>query len=469
MRSITVKLVAAFLAVSLVGTVLMAGVMGRMTTSEFGSYVVSQEQAQVAHLLADYYTQQGSWQGVEALLAGVAPGNQFGRGAGRGLGQGAGGQGRGQGHNRMALADSSGTIVVAGAGFQAGEQVDVRTLQRGSPVMVDDTVVGVVIQRRGAPVVTAAGNAFLARMNSALALTAIGATLAALLLGALLSSTLTRPIRELTAASYAVAQGELGRTVAVHSRDELGTLAAAFNQMSTDLAQVQARRQQLTADIAHELRTPISIIQGHAEALRDGVLPASDETFTLIHDEALRLKRMVEELRTLSSAESGELPLLKRPLHVASWLQALAEAQQPAAARRGVRIEARVLDDGAISVDPDRLAQVVNNLIDNAVRHSAEGSSVVVGAQRREGSLALFVQDSGPGIATQDLPHLFERFYRGDKSRRRHEGGSGLGLAIAHAIVVMHGGTIRAAHAPDGGALFTVTLPLVADAEAADG
>lgn len=472
MRSLTIKLVAAFLAVSLVGTLLLALVTGRMTASEFGSYVVSQEQGELARLLGDYYRQRGSWEGAEALLEG----GQFGMGPG-GMGQGPGGQGaggagRGQGRNRAAVADSSGAVVVAGIGYQVGEQIPESTLQGGAPIVVEGEVVGTVVQLRGAPVVTAAGSAFLERVNTLLIVTAIGATLVALLLGVLLARTVTRPIRELTAAAYAVAHGELGRSVQVHSSDELGALATAFNQMSADLAQAQERRQQMTADIAHDLRTPVSIIQGHAEALQDGVLPPSDENFRLIHEEALRLNRMVEDLRTLSRAEAGELPLLKRAVAVGPWLQGLVEAQRPRATQRKITLETKIEAEGTVTMDADRMAQVVNNLIDNALRHTPEGGKVVVGTRQvtapgqapphalpRQGeTMALFVQDTGSGIAPEDLPHLFERFYRGDKSRRRHEGGSGLGLAIARSIVAMHGGRIWAESVPGNGAVFVVAL-----------
>lgn len=455
MRSLAIKLIIAFLAVSLVGTMLLALVVRRMTATEFGSYVVAQEEEELARQLADYYGQQGSWDGVAPLLQGGQPG--MGLGAGMGPGPG-GGQGRGSGRNRVTLADASGTVVVGGMGYEAGEQVAAGVIESGAPVIVDGQQVGTVIHMRGAPVLTAAGTAFLERINLMLVIAAAGATAAALLLGALLARTLTRPLHELTAATHAVAHGELGRTVHVRSRDELGELASAFNQMSADLAQAQERRRQMTADIAHDLRTPVSIIQGHAEALRDGVLPANEDTFALIHDEALRLNRMVEDLRMLSRAEAGELTLMKRPAQIGPWLQNVVEAHRPRAMQRDVRLEAQWEAGGAVIMDADRMAQVMNNLLENALRHTPAGGTVTVGTRREGPTIEIYVQDSGPGIAPQDLPHLFERFYRGDKSRQRHEGRSGLGLAIARSIVEVHGGRIWAESEPGEGATFTIAL-----------
>lgn len=456
MRSLTVKLVIAFLAVSLVGTILLAVFIGRTTASEFGSFIQAQEQEALARTLSDYYRRQGSWDGVSEILQSGQMGGQFGQGPPAG----AGGPGRGQGRNRIALVDASGQVVVPGMGYQSGAFVPASVLESGTAIEVDGVRVGTVMQMRGAPVVTAAGTAFLERINTLLIVAAVGATILALFLGVLLARTLTRPLRELTAATQAVARGDLGHTVRVPSQDELGNLAAAFNQMSQDLAQAQERRRQMTADIAHDLRTPISIIQGHAEALQDGVLPATEETFSLIHDEALRLNRMVEDLRTLSRAEAGELALLRRPVQVAPWLKNLVEAQKPRASQRHISLHSAIDGDGLVSVDPDRMAQALNNLVDNALRHTPEKGTVTVGARRAGPTMHLFIQDSGPGIDPQDLPHIFERFYRGDKSRKRHEGGSGLGLAIARSIVEMHGGRIWAENAADTGAVFTVALPV---------
>jgi signal transduction histidine kinase len=392
-----------------------------------------------------------------------------GRGAGRGQGMGAGpGSGAGRG---VALANAGGEVIVPGIGFPVGTELAATTLAEGLPVEVNGERVGTLLGRDTPVASDPAAERFLERVNVALVVAALGATVAALLLGVLLARTLTRPLRDLTTATQAVAGGELGRQVDVPSQDELGELAGAFNQMSRDLAYAQERRQQLTADIAHDLRTPISIIQGHAEALRDGVLPPETETFDLIYDEARRLHRLVEDLRTLSRAEAGELDLLPRPVPVRPLLEQTVAAHTPQAQSQEVTLALQVSPGlPPIAVDPDRIAQVLSNLVDNALRHTPPGGTVSITAQSPAAGeqlplptghwLLLTVRDSGPGIQPEDLPHIFERFYRGDKSRRRHAGGSGLGLAIARSLVEGHGGRIWVESEPGAGAAFHLLLPV---------
>jgi signal transduction histidine kinase len=298
---------------------------------------------------------------------------------------------------------------------------------------------------------------------------ALGAGGAALLLGGLLARALTRPLRELTTAAHEIAQGRLEQKVPVRSQDELGALAGAFNRMSADLARARDQRRQMTADIAHELRTPLSVILGHAEALRDGVLPPSPETLGLVHDEAQRLSRLVEDLRTLSLAEAGELALSRRPTRPSVIVESAAAAQAPRAQRQQIELRTEI-EAGLpeVEVDPDRMAQVMGNLLDNALRHTPAGGRVVCRVTRRPSPdarhptpVTFSVSDTGPGIAPEDLPHLFDRFYRADKARGRspEQRGSGLGLAIAKSIVEAHGGRLRAESEPGAGAQFFIEIP----------
>lgn len=457
MRSLTLKLVLAFLAVSLVGTLVLALLAGRTTASAFDTFVLTQEQEELVTRLEDYYQFNRSWEGVTRLSSG----------GGSGMGPGAGGgvrQGQGRGAPLLAgvaLAMPDGTVVAPGGGHRIGTQVPAAELDEGIPIEVEGQVVGILVGRPITDAPGAAATGFLQRVNRALVIAAAVATVAALLLAILLARTVTRPLRALTQATGAVARGQLGESVPVSSQDELGQLTAAFNRMSSDLAEAQARRQQLTSDIAHDLRTPISIIQGHAEALRDGVLPPTSETFDLIHDEASRLHRLVEDLRTLSQAEAGELTLVQRLVSPEQLLQQIAAARQPQAAAKEIGLSLDIAPHlPELLVDPDRMAQVLNNLVDNALRHTPAGGQVHLAAARQGQTVTIRIQDSGPGIAPEDLPHIFERFYRGDKSRRRHNGGSGLGLAIARSIIRRHGGEIEAESRPGEGATFIVSLPV---------
>jgi two-component system, OmpR family, sensor histidine kinase BaeS len=445
MKSLTFKLTLAFLAVSLTSILLVAILAGRRAANEFDALTVRQADWLLADRLAVYYELNNGWAGVgqSRLWIGIQ------------------GQGQMPGRPVRLLADADGRALVTAHTYRRGDQLPAAVLAQALPIEVNDRLVGYLAVFAPASMMhtrTAAENAFIQRINRTLILASLGATILSLLLAVVLAQALTRPLRELTQATRAVAQGDLTQTVTVRSQDELGELAAAFNQMSHDLAQMQNQRRQMTADIAHELRTPLSLILGYAEALRDGALPATPESHTIIHDEAVRLSRLVEDLRTLSLVEAGELPLTRRETAVAPLIEQVAAAHQPRAQQQGVRLQTDLAANlPAITADPDRLKQVIVNLLDNALRHTPAGGQVVVSARQVGPELAIAVQDSGPGIAPEDLPHIFDRFYRADKSRTR--GGSGLGLAIARSIAQAHGGRLTVASQPGQGAAFTLWLP----------
>jgi two-component system sensor histidine kinase BaeS len=450
MRTLGLRLVLAFLAVSLAGSVVVALFARLITADRFGQFMSAQGQETMVAQLADYYRARGSWDGVEALLRGgmMGPGGMMGNMMGGG----------------PVLADAQGRVIVAGGDYALGDALGPADLAAGVPITVDGRLAGTLLPGRGAvlmPMMSQSGQQFLAQVNQALVLAALGATALALILGIVFTRTFTQPLRELTAATRAVAAGEFGRQVPVRSRDEVGELAAAFNHMSFDLAYARDLRRQLTADIAHELRTPLSVILGHAEALQDGVLPPTPETFALLHDEASRLNRLVDDLRTLSLAETGQLALVRRPLAPGALLARAQALFAPRAQQQGVALELAVEPDlPEFAGDPDRLAQVLGNLTDNALRHTPAGGRVTLGARRAAHGLRLAVNDTGAGIAVEDLPHVFERFYRGDKARTREHGGSGLGLAIAKSLVEAHEGTLAVESTVGEGTTFTIDLPL---------
>jgi signal transduction histidine kinase len=366
-----------------------------------------------------------------------------------------------------ALADREGRVIVAGSGHGVGDRLSPNARAQSIPITVEGQMVGLlVLGRNVAGMMTAAGVDFLARVNRSLLLAALGAGTLALILGGALARTLTHPLREITAAARQVARGQLDQQVPVRSRDELGELAVAFNQMSADLARARDQRRQMTADIAHDLRTPLSVVLGHLEALRDGVLPPAPETLSLVHDEALRLNRLVEDLRTLSLAEAGELTLARRRIAPGMLIERAAAALLPRAQQRGIALHTHIETGLAeIDVDADRMAQVLGNLLDNALRHTPTGGCVTLtgGSGPTQGTILLSVRDSGPGITPEDLPRIFDRFYRADKARARSAAQdahrSGLGLAIARSIVEGHGGRIWAESPPGAGAQFFIQIP----------
>ena len=447
MRSITVKLLLAFLAISMLSVLLIVLSARWVTENEFRSYLFTQNRNSIITALADYYGKNGTWAGVEdaTLIPGQSPAPRFTAGSGR----------------FFSLVDTSGLVVLAGSGDQLGDLLPQSVIQNGNPINVNGKIVGTMVTRQPTIRVNPAETAFLDRVRQITTLSAIGVIAVGLLLAFLLSRTLTRPIRELTAATHAVSAGQLEHAVPIRSRDELGELAASFNRMNVELARSTGLRRQMTADIAHELRTPVSVILGHAEAVHDGVIPASLETFEIIRDEAERLDSLIEDLRTLSRADAGELPIEFQTVSPAKLLEKVQAIHKQRAGQKNIAISLQVESElPEISADPGRMVQVLSNLVDNALLYTPEGGRVNLSAQVVADNLEFRVQDSGPGIAENELERVFDRFYRSDPSRQRNEGGSGLGLAIAKSIVEKHNGHIWAESKPSEGTTIVVHLSI---------
>lgn len=449
MRSLGLKLTLAFLVVGVMGAILVALFVGQRTQREFGQFVMDRYQVDAVAELAAYYQRNGNWDGIDAIVV-----RDLSRRPGR----------WGPGWVPVTLIDANRKVVFGGWHYQVGEQVSRRDTGAGAPIEVDGETVGWLLfdslRPTGHPLPGSPEWAFLARVTRATVYGAWGATVIALLLGILLARTISRPVRELTAATQLVAQGQLGHQVPVRTRDELGELAASFNQMSADLAHSNHLRRQMTADIAHELRTPLSVILGYTEALSDAKLQGTPEAFHIMHDEAQHLGRLVEDLQTLALADAGELSLTRRPTAPQTLLERAASAYRAQAEQKGISLHVLAAPDlPEVEVDPDRMAQVLSNLVSNALRYTPAGGEITLSAEFRPSVVRLRVRDTGAGIAPEDLPHVFERFYRGDKSRQRQEGESGLGLAIARSIVETQGGTIVVDSTPGEGTTFTIALP----------
>jgi two-component system sensor histidine kinase BaeS len=272
---------------------------------------------------------------------------------------------------------------------------------------------------------------------------------------------LTRPLLALEGGARRLAAGERGMRLALPpSRDELRNLTEAFNSLVSGLERQESWRRGVVADIAHDLRTPLSVLRSEIEAMQDGVRPLDEEGLARLHQEVMRLTRLVEDLRTLSVAEAGGLGLEREPIDVVAFLGRVADGFASRAGSAGVELRlGRVAEGLEVEADPAALARVLDNLVDNALRYAAPGA-VELGARSAGGEVLITVRDHGPGLPEGEADRLFERFYRGDPSRARQEGtGSGLGLSIAKALVEAHGGRLEARDHPEGGAEFTVVLP----------
>ena len=362
--------------------------------------------------------------------------------------------------------DTTGQIVLAGEGYQVGNMVPATELASGVPIQTDGKTVGTLLISRSAYRVSAQGSNFLNRINFQILLSGLIAMLLALLLAVIFSRNITRPIRELTAATQVVSEGKLAHEVPVRSRDEIGQLAASFNRMSADLARSLNARRQMTADIAHELRTPISIILGHAEAVHDKVLPPSLETFEIIREETERLEHLVDDLRILSMADAGELKLSLRPFSPQKLLHDAQKIYSHQARQKKISIQTKAATDlPEIEMDPERMREVFSNIIENALRYTPQNGHITLSAQLAGDVVRMSVQDTGPGVAADELDRIFERFYRTETSRARDKGGSGLGFAIAKSIVEKHNGRIWAESKSGEGLTILIELPLSTNPE----
>jgi signal transduction histidine kinase len=273
----------------------------------------------------------------------------------------------------------------------------------------------------------------------------------------LLARGMTSPLREMVAATRAMARGDYGRRVTATSRDEVGDLARSFNAMAAELAEVDRMRRDLVANVSHELRTPITALQAGLENLVDGVEPPGPEQLRTMLRQAERLGRLVAQLLDLSRLESGALPLQRRSFEVRPVLEDAVDESR----LHAPDVEVSVVSEPGLAADgdPERVHQVLANLLENAVRHSPAGGRVEVSARAERGRIAIEVCDEGPGIPEEEANRVFERFYRADSARSSSHGGAGLGLAIARWIVDLHGGDIRAERRTPTGCRMIVLLP----------
>ncbi|WP_344522055.1 HAMP domain-containing sensor histidine kinase [Streptomyces rectiviolaceus] len=273
---------------------------------------------------------------------------------------------------------------------------------------------------------------------------------------------LTRPLRALTAATQRMKTGEAAEPVTARSAGSAGEirqLADAFNDMAAHRKALEDQRQAMVSDVAHELRTPLSNIRGWLEAAEDGVVATDPELVSSLLEEALLLQHIVNDLQDLAAADAGTLRLHREPVHASDVVDQVAAAHQAGAEAAGVRLSATTLGDPCFTADPLRLRQAIGNLVSNAIRHTPQGGSVTIGCRATLDAVVVEVADTGTGIDPDDLPHVFDRFWRADKSRTRATGGSGLGLAIVRQLVEGHGGTVTARSTPGEGAVFTVRVP----------
>ncbi len=464
------KLLLSFLAVVLVGVAVVSFLANQATAREVRGLMSGSGMTTdlgLAQRLAGYYRGHGSWEGVESLLA--IPGHGMMR-------------------QRLIVVDSQSRVVADTDGLLMGQTLD-NVDSTATPLEVDGVSVGALIVEGGmmggvGPPWLGSNDptegALLGRVTAAFWLAALAAGVAALVVGSGIAYSLVRPIRRLTAATAALARGDLSQRVPVTSGDEIGELASSFNAMAADLEHAERLRREMTADIAHELRNPLAVLQSNVEAVIDGVLPPTPETLAPLLDQTRLLSRIVDDLHTLSLAEAGQLSLHRAPTDPAVLARSVIARFTPPAEAKRITLQLDLPPNlPLLNIDAHRIEQVLGNLLSNAIRHTPEAGVIgiqlsvtsnqlpVISKQSLGDSkplitdhcLLITVSDTGPGIPPDSLPYIFDRFYRADRSRSRAEGGTGLGLAIARQLVRLHGGEISVTSEPGKGTQVSFTLP----------
>ncbi len=454
------RLMGAFALVIVVGFTVVYAIANQATTSEFqyfmfrGQMVAVQD---VANQLGDLYRARGNWDSADTVLRDTAPT--------RGMGGMMGGMmgGNTMGAPRLWLADARGIVVAGTDNSRRGQPVTPAELANGTPIRSNGQVVGTLLTdaRLMNTTTDPSSQEFLRQVNRSLLVAGLVAALIALGLGFVLFRQITFPLNALTQATRKIAAGDLHTRATVRGEDEISRLGRSFNEMAENLERSEMARRSMLADVAHELRNPLGVIQSHLEAMLDGVFPTSLEQVASLHDETMLLTRLVDDLREIALADAGQLSLHRQAADLGEIVTRTTAAFQVEATEHQITLGCEVAQSlPPINLDAQRIEQVLRNLISNALRYSTAGACVSVNL-RREGNLARTeVRDTGPGIPTDALEHVFERFWRGDPSRARSLGGAGLGLAIAKQWVEAHGGQIGVTSQVGQGTTFWFTLPL---------
>ncbi len=306
--------------------------------------------------------------------------------------------------------------------------------------------------------------AFLATLLSALAVAAVVATVTSLATSLFVARRITIPLQQMTQVSERISAGHYAERIEVapvHASDELGQLASSINILAVALEQTERRRLEVIGNVAHELRTPIATLEGYLEGLLDGVIEPTPRTWAMLHTEAGRLRRLVDDLQELSRAEARQIPIALQPVAPQRLVQDALEPLAGQFAEKGLDLRVQVPEDlPQVMADPTRAVQILTNLLVNALRYTPAPGRVEVAVSREDDMIVFRVSDTGIGLTPDHMAHLFERFYRVDRSRSRAFGGSGIGLTIAQSLAQAMGGEIRVESAgPGQGSSFTLTLP----------
>ena len=452
----------AFAVVILIAVLAVALLVGQRAENEFRSYntLYSHRAQTLAQTFGSYYAEHASWDGLQAQMETLAtmPGRRQGHGGATGGGTMSGGIATWN----FRVADAEGRVIADSGASPAGK-LSTAELRQALPIRVGEDIAGYLLpgrEARSAALLDEPAQRYLDQLRGALLVGGLVAFAAALLLAGVLTRSIVAPVRRLTQAAQAVEAGNLDARAPVQGHDEIAELAHSFNTMSASLQRAEQARRAQTADIAHELRNPLSVLQGMLEALADGVYEPTPDNIEPALDQVRTLNRLVGDLRTLALADAGELHLKRQSVDMVALLEHAAEAYREVLAEHGLTLDFTPAPHPlTVHADYERLTQVVGNILSNATRYVPAGGRVQIAAQAAQNGVEVAIADNGPGVPDADLPHIFARFWRGDPSRSRATGGSGLGLAIARHIIIAHGGRIWTAPTPGGGLTVAFWLP----------
>lgn len=443
-NSLRLKLLASFFLVIAIGVGTIAYIASNSAINQFDRYV-SRDQAEryqrLALTFSNYYRYMGSWDEVSDLTEKVSE----------------------MYSERIVLTDPSGVVLGDTASRLNGEEIASDWARKSVTINLGDFAIGKIYiktQQRSPLQKT-----FINSVNKSVLTGGIIAGIVGIVLALLFSRNILKPIRELTEATKKMQEGELDQRVETTSGGEIGKLGESFNELARRLKEQKTLREEMVSDVAHELRNPLSNIQGYLEGLKEGMIDPTKRVFESLHQQSLVLNRLVNDLRDVNRAKAGKLNLDKKQVVLEDIISRETKALKEKAREEEIELNQDLDGPNLLEADPERISQVVRNLVDNAITHTPEGGEIKVRTRKSSDEVITTVSDDGSGIPEEDLPYIFDRFYRVDKSRSRGTGGTGLGLTIAKEIVESHGGNIMAKSSEGEGSTFEFALPLPAARE----